>query len=162
HASVLEFEPDEGYAIVGARASTGGVSALSAAGFEPNAGQFTGATATMHGTRTLWADGDPVFSSLRAWAGGTRTLWADGTFQPVPENTAVLRFAGLSTAQTLAPRLGSGVKVAVIDTGVDLNHPAFQGALAPAGEWWDFSANDAVPQEEGPGGRGYGHGTAVA
>ncbi len=68
----------------------------------------------------------------------------------------------LSQAQTLAPRLGQGVKMAVIDTGLD--HPAFAGRLAPTAEWYDFVGGDATPSEAGVLGtdRGYGHGTAVA
>ena len=53
--------------------------------------------------------------------------------------------------------------VAVIDTGVDLQHPAFQSSLTDASTWRDFYANDLVPQEEGTLGSGaYGHGTSVA
>ena len=54
------------------------------------------------------------------------------------------------------------MKVAVIDTGLDVTHPAFSNNLAPQGEWYDFIGNDNLPQEEGEGGVGYGHGTAVA
>jgi thermitase len=53
------------------------------------------------------------------------------------------------------------VKVAVIDTGIDLSHPAFVGKLAPSTEWKDFVDGDATPQEVA-GGKGYGHGTSVA
>ena len=61
----------------------------------------------------------------------------------------------------LAPNLGEGVKVAVIDTGIDLDHPGFAGRLAPAGEWRDYVDGDDFPMDE-PGGAGFGHGTAVA
>lgn len=54
---------------------------------------------------------------------------------------------------------GWGVRVAVIDTGIDLNHPLFAGRIAyPA---FDFVDNDADPQEV-MGGAGSGHGTFVA
>lgn len=52
---------------------------------------------------------------------------------------------------------GSGVTVAVIDTGVDINHPVFH--LTVAG--YDFIGRDNNPAEEGTG-PGYGHGTHVA
>jgi subtilisin family serine protease len=116
----------------------------------------------MHGTRSLWAGGEGRLAPLKVWADGTRSLWAGGVFSPLPGNSDVLRFAGLDTAQARAPRLGAGVTVAVIDTGLDLDHPAFAGALAPRGDWWDFHDGDAVPQEQGPNGPGYGHGTSVA
>jgi subtilisin family serine protease len=54
---------------------------------------------------------------------------------------------------------GAGVKVAVIDTGLDFNHPLFAGrAVAP---YYDFVSNDALPADE-PNGTGAGHGTFVA
>ncbi|MEO7803163.1 MAG: S8 family serine peptidase, partial [Actinomycetota bacterium] len=48
---------------------------------------------------------------------------------------------------------GAGVMIAVIDTGVDTNHPDLQGKLLPG---YDFVSNDAVPKDE------EGHGTLVA
>jgi len=47
----------------------------------------------------------------------------------------------------------SKVIVAVLDTGVDANHPDLRGALVAG---WDFIDNDADPADE------HGHGTAVA
>lgn len=54
---------------------------------------------------------------------------------------------------------GNGVRVAVIDTGVDLNHPVFAGKLV--GPYYDFIDRDGDPYDE-PGGPGTGHGTFVA
>ncbi|NJK45302.1 MAG: S8 family serine peptidase, partial [Pleurocapsa sp. SU_196_0] len=69
----------------------------------------------------------------------------------------------MDAAHNVATNLGQGVKVAVIDTGLDVQHPMFQGALVPASDMWDFVGNDADPQEEGVlGTGGFGHGTAVA
>ncbi len=129
---------------------------------EKNAGQFSGGglTATMNGTaRAIWAGG-----GLAAWTGGTaRAIWAGGTYSPVPENTTAFQQIKLLTAQQLAPSLGVGVKVAIIDTGMDMWHPAFTGMLAPANEWKDYVDNDSLPQEVGTlGVGGFGHGTAVA
>jgi thermitase len=67
----------------------------------------------------------------------------------------------LVEGQNLARNLGRGVKVAVIDSGIDLAHPAFAGKLAPASEWKDFVDNDNNPQDV-TGGPGSGHGTGVA
>ncbi|NTX99531.1 alkaline protease [Deinococcus sp. JMULE3] len=48
---------------------------------------------------------------------------------------------------------GAGVTVAVVDTGVSLDHPEFRGRLLPG---WDFVDGDASPQDQS------GHGTHVA
>ena len=81
----------------------------------------------------------------------------------MPENTTIWQQIRLEQGQKLTENLGYGVKVAVIDTGIDLKHPALKGALAPRNEWWDFYGDDALPQEEGAIGEGsYGHGTNVA
>lgn len=57
---------------------------------------------------------------------------------------------------------GAGVTVAVIDTGVQLDHPALAGRLTTARI--DFVDGDNVPEDEFPGGAAYGagHGTHVA
>lgn len=54
---------------------------------------------------------------------------------------------------------GWGVRVAVIDTGVDFNHPLLAGRIAYPN--YDFVDNDGDPQEV-PGDIGYGHGTFVS
>jgi thermitase len=121
---------------------------------------------SMNGMSTLWAGG---FSTVWAggfstvWAGGFSTLWAGGEYGWMPENTAIWQQIGLEGGQALARNLGFGVKVAIVDTGADLNHPAIRESLAPSGEWYDFYSDDPIPQEErGMGDAGYGHGTNVA
>lgn len=56
---------------------------------------------------------------------------------------------------------GAGVTVAVLDTGVDVAHPALAGKLAPG---YDFVDMDGDPREEGTHtqDRSFGHGTHVA
>ncbi|MGE0885466.1 MAG: S8 family serine peptidase [Blastocatellales bacterium] len=54
---------------------------------------------------------------------------------------------------------GWGVRVAVIDTGIDFNHPLFAGRIAYPN--FDFVDDDGYPQEVS-GGIGYGHGTFVS
>lgn len=56
---------------------------------------------------------------------------------------------------------GAGVTVAVLDTGVDVTHPALAGKLSPG---YDFVDMDGDPREEGTHtqDRSFGHGTHVA
>ena len=53
---------------------------------------------------------------------------------------------------------GEGVRIGIIDTGMDLGHPDLQAAYRGG---YDFVHNDAVPEEEAEGG-GFGHGTRMA
>jgi thermitase len=115
--------------------------------------------------RSVWAGGRAVWAGGRAvWAGG-RAVWAGAdTSITLAENYDAWMQVHLDGAQGLAKKLGAGVKVAVIDTGVDYTHPAFQGRLANPSEWRDFVDIDKDPQEVGIGGvdAGFGHGTGVA
>jgi thermitase len=110
------------------------------------------------GYSTLWAGG---YSTM--WAGGYSTLWAGGSYGWLPENTETWKQIKLDLGHARATQLGYGVTVAIIDTGVDLAHPAIREALAPSADWYDFYSDDPVPQEErGLGDAGYGHGTSIA
>ena len=113
----------------------------------------TNTTALASG-RKAWATG------RKAWATG-RKAWATGDAATLEDNLLIWNQIHLQQAQTLAPNWGAGVKVAVIDTGVDLNHPAFAGHLTASGDWKDFVDADNTPQEVS-GGDAYGHGTSVA
>lgn len=128
---------------------------------EANKDVFSGGgniTAIANGSIAIWAGG-----SIAIWAGGSIAIWAGGQYSPIPQNNALWQQIKLERAQQLAPHLGKGVTVAVIDSGIDLQHPAFQGALTGASTWKDFAGGDNVPQEEGTAGEGaYGHGTNVA
>jgi len=89
------------------------------------------------GKNVPWAIGDPAADSVGQWAAQSIRL---------PE----------------AHRLttGRGVRIAVLDTGVDRRHPALAGRLLPG---FDFVDWDADPSEEAdPLSRTYGHGTHVA
>jgi subtilisin family serine protease len=56
--------------------------------------------------------------------------------------------------------IGAGVRVAVLDTGIDLDHPVLQGQLSPG---FDFVDGDTIPAEGGSSvNAGFGHGTHVA
>jgi thermitase len=102
-------------------------------------------------------------NAYRAWGGGQRAWGGGGSTNPTTfsENVPLWQKVRLVEAQNVARNLGRGVKIAVIDSGIDLSHPAFAGRLAPASEWKDFVDNDNVPQETGSG-NGFGHGTGVA
>lgn len=65
---------------------------------------------------------------------------------------------GLAAAHALGT--GVGMRVAVLDTGVDLQHPALAGRLLPGRDYID---GDQVPAEGGgPDNLAWGHGTHVA
>jgi thermitase len=109
-------------------------------------------------SKSIWGDGSSV------WAGGIK-IWVtgDGTLPTQQQNATVWDAVNLLEAWNNSPQLGAGIKVAVIDTGVDTNHPAFQGRLVPQNEWHDFVSSDALPQEDGlPTDAAFGHGTGVA
>lgn len=93
--------------------------------------------------------GAPEARKASVWAVGNPSAytaqWAPGSL-------------GLPAAHLEAT--GQGLRVAVLDTGIDRLHPALAGRLLPG---WDFVDGDADPSEAGtPGIGGYGHGTHVA
>ena len=112
---------------------------------------------------SAWAGGFSAWAGgFSAWAGGW-SAWAGGTsnLPTLPsQNRGESLQIKLPQGQALSKNFGSGVKVAVIDTGLDTTHPMFTGRLAPATEWKDFVDGDAVPQEVS--GSAYGHGSAAA
>lgn len=110
------------------------------------------------GRSTIWAEGR---SSL--WAEGRSSLWAEGgDFIWLPENTPVWKRLNLRDAHSEAKELGRNVVVAVIDTGIDMNHPALADAISPLG--WNFVDNNDDPSEVEIEGSNwsFGHGTIVA
>lgn len=83
--------------------------------------------------------------------------WAIGEL-----STYVTQWApqSMRLAQAQAVTLGAGVRVAVLDTGVDATHPLLAGRLLPGK---DFVDNDNDPSEAfGPNSGAFGHGTHVA
>lgn len=158
--SVVILEPTMGYAVLGYNDSQVETQGLKGnLSLERNKGAFMGGgqMARMNGSVSSWAGG-----SVSSWAGGSVSSWAGGNYTFIPQNSFTWRQIRLEQGQRLATNLGNGVKVAIIDTGIDLKHPAFAGAILET-EMWDFVGNDATPQDEGTLGRGaYGHGTNVA
>jgi thermitase len=115
-----------------------------------------------------WSGGFGVWSGgYGAWSGGYGA-WSGGTGTSISSanpNAAVFNQIKLAQAETVAPNAGLGIKVAVIDTGIDLTHSAFAGRLVPSSEIYDWVDNDASPQEgsvTGATNAAFGHGTVVS
>ena len=117
----------------------------------------------------IWSTGYGAWSTgYGAWSTGYGA-WSTGTTSTATtfsDNLPLWNAINLSQAQTLVPELGQGVKVAVLDTGIDLSHPAFSGKLDTTNAK-DYIDGDMTPQEvnsntTGGFSDGYGHGTAVA
>jgi subtilisin family serine protease len=84
-------------------------------------------------------------------------VWAIGSAQDFAQQWAPAALR-LNEAHRFAT--GSGVRVAVLDTGIDASHPLFAARLLPG---HDFVGGDANPAEEGSrNDLGFGHGTHVA
>jgi thermitase len=161
---VVVWRPEAGFAVLAnVSARAGGPSPL-AIDIEPNAG--------LVGTPGSLANRDATAQAWKVWSGawkvwsGAWKVWSGGEAGSLlpSENHGAWRQIGLFEAHELAPALGAGVKVAVVDTGIDLDHPVFSGSLAPEGEWFDFVDDDRRPQEVWATGEtdAYGHGTSVA
>ncbi len=92
---------------------------------------------------------DPESRKNNPWAIGTQQAYVD---QWAPQALKLPEAHLLST--------GTGVRVAVLDTGIDAAHPAFAGKLLPGFDFVDF---DNDPSEMGTvADAGFGHGTHVA
>ncbi len=104
---------------------------------------------------STWSTGWSTWSTgWSTWSTGQDSVFKTG------QNQDIWRQIGLSEAQASFSKRGMGVKIAVIDTGIDLTHPAFANRLVAPSERYDFVDNDTVPQETK--GEAYGHGTNIA
>lgn len=91
----------------------------------------------------------PEAARNNAWAIGSRDAYQA---QWAPTAMRLDEAHSLST--------GQGIRVAVLDTGVDIGHPALAGKLLPGFDFVDF---DGDPSEEGSTtDNSFGHGTHVA
>lgn len=120
----------------------------------------------------LDADSNNVESSDPNWiteapeAKSAIIIVAIGSTDTQYEDQGAFARVGLQEAHQTAT--GEGIRIAILDTGIDLVHPAFQGKLLPG---YDFVDEDADPSEfatgldeDGDGlfDEGFGHGTMVA
>jgi thermitase len=171
---IVTWHPEDGYAMVGTNSgvSLNGTKPPKAYKIaETNNPQSYGLASWSEGWNvwgsgwSVWGSGSSSWGSgWTVWGSGS-TSWGSGTAGNIPaENVKIWQKIKLLEASKLAPRAGNGVKIAVIDSGIDLNHPAFQGALVGQSDMWDWVDADSTPQDlKGTGtNHGYGHGTAVA
>jgi thermitase len=169
-ARVVSFHPSESYAVlkfdaVQLQSLRGAQASLT----EPNSatiGTPEGQVEALSVGKDSWMTGWSSWGSgWSTWGSGWSTWGAGGqdNLTAVP-NSEIFKRIRLSEAFGLAPRKGAGVKIAVIDSGIDLNHSVFKSKLAPLSDWYDFVDKDASPQEVSGSGKnkGYGHGTSVA
>jgi thermitase len=157
-SSLVGWYPELGKAIVG---QTGGLTLQGAKNKDTiqvletqQAAHALGMPVDTKGWAT-WGTGWATWGTGWAtWGTGQGSVFGTG------ENQATWTQINLSAGRNFFTKLGQGVKVAVIDTGIDLQHPAFANRLVPASEMFDFVDNDSIPQEVV--GHAYGHGTNIA
>lgn len=164
---VLVWRPEQSFGLVG-------LPAEAAANWRVNAGNIIERVEVEEnkksflagGVMAVWSEGVQAIWSegvQAIWSEGVQAIWSEGQYKAVPQNTNTFKAVGLEEAQKIASKLGQGVKVAIIDTGLDLKHPAFGCVLAPMAEMRDYVEGDSDPQEVGELGKGaFGHGTNVA
>jgi thermitase len=164
-ARVLTFHPNTGTAVLSLSSERAGrLSREAYDATEPNENTLEVQHDTVNGASTqtnmngwsTWGSGWSVYG-----AGQASDLTGSPSTGP---NAAIWSKIRLAQGLSLARKAGAGVTVAVIDTGLDLAHPAFAGRLVAGDQMWDFVDNDAVPQEVyvTSTSKGYGHGTSVA
>jgi thermitase len=169
---VQVFHPEAGFAVLGVNSAPVANTAVIA--FEANTGELelpeskslvlprvvgSEAWSTWGSSWTTWGGSWTTWGSAwSTWGSGSSTT----TVPAIPnENRYLWNLTRLPSAQAVARNFGAGAKIAVIDSGIDLTHPAFAGRLAPSTEWFDFVDFDFNPQEVS-GGNGYGHGTFIS
>ena len=172
--TVISWHPEDEYAMVGMNGAVGLAGAAKPKAYkvpEADDPKSYGLAAWGSGWNVwgsgwnVWGSGQTSWGSGWTVWGSGQTSWGSGSVGNIPgQNAQIWQKIKLLEASKLAPKAGSGIKIAVIDSGIDLQHPAFQGALVAPSDMWDWVDADATPQDM-PGGakaHGYGHGTAVA
>ena len=126
--------------------------------FRLGAGPLADVQATLTALRlepaVLMAEENAIHGSPEA---RSNLVWAIGTPEQYQQQWAQAALH-LSDAQRIST--GKGIRVAVLDTGVDAQHPLLAGKLLPG---YDFVDGGLDPSEVGtPSDAGFGHGTHVA
>ncbi len=124
----------------------------------PNSDVEQLAAAMASDSRVLYAEPNRATDAPEAIG---RSGFAWGGYDPTPYNTQYpQQMLGLPAAHAISQ--GAGIVVAVIDTGVQLNHPELAGRLTDARI--DFVDGDNTPEDVFGSGNNYGagHGTHVA
>ena len=164
---ISAFHPEAGFAILSTNQIATGISVRSVGNNLDAIENPEDTSAEALGSST-WASGTSTWSSgTSTWSSGWNVLASGATVPNLPiQNSDAFKRIGVPQAHLLSKKFGTGIKVAVIDTGVDLNHPALIGKFAPSTEWRDYVSNDNLPNDEtgtnSSSGKAYGHGTAVA
>jgi hypothetical protein len=162
---VLAFRPEAKFAILGFTVSQAQLSTLAVS---PNIKVRAPSTSFKKST-SVWGTGGSAWGGgASAWGGGWSawgggwSAWGGGS-SSVPtlpgENRLLWANMRLPQAQAIANNYGQTIRVAVIDTGLDLSHPMFSGHLMSTTTWLDYVDADTTPQEVA--GTFYGHGTGV-
>jgi subtilisin family serine protease len=161
-APVVLFDAEAGYAVLGLETNQTSRSTTNTP-IEDNLGVVFADSSLgiwADGSLGIWADGSLGIwadGSLGIWAEASLGIWAEGRYAPIPANTANWTSIDLQKGQARATNLGKNVTIAVIDSGLDLNHPAFGRSLVASNQMRDFVDGDNTPHDAT-----YGHGTAVA
>jgi subtilisin family serine protease len=116
-----------------------------------------GALPTSSHRTWAWLDeGSGAAASHRTWA------WLDeATVHPAEVFTDQPAATTIGLGEAHRTSRGAGTTVAILDTGVDADHPAFGAQVADGG--WDLIGDDDRPDDAAAGsGRAAGHGTHVA
>lgn len=123
-----------------------------------------------HDDRVVFAE---LYEPDRLEDGSRFHAWPTGAWSPAGTDPAVwtgqrgLAYLGLAQAHRVAS--GTGITVAILDTGIDPDHPSLAGHLTAGG--YDYIDDDSDPRDVGNGtdddgdGRAdeaYGHGTHAA
>lgn len=113
------------------------------------------------GSSSAYGSGSGVFGAGNSAFGGSSSFGSGVNSQHLTHNKGIWNQIELfSGHQATENNLGRGVRIAVIDTGVDLDHSLIKGSLSISKRWADFVDGDRIPEDDA-GGVLYGHGTAV-
>ena len=133
--AVIAYWPDQGQAILANNAASlvSGSLGVQELMTEPNIAGYDMSESGMKIWSTgfgAWSTGYGAWSTgYGAWSTGKASEATASRATTFKDNIDDWNLIKLSEAQSLVPELGQGVTVAVIDSGINLQHPAFRGKL---------------------------------